>query len=471
MIEPHNDEDLLPPRHHGRRQQQNGFHFADKALQPKALPHSEESERAVLAGILLEPELMHTASERLKAEDFYFEKHQLLYAAMVELDEDRAGIDLRTIQAKLEQKDQISKVGGLAYIAGLDVDLPDLGRFDSYLEIVKETSIRRRLIAAAGATIRDCLNGGLLAPQAILEAEKTLVQLGEEILTQRIYRLDEVVEEALEDLEEEGPAQKAIPSGFVDFDNLAQGLCQDNLVIIAGRPGMGKTSFALNVAQNVGIRHSRGVLIFSLEMSRHELALRALCSEGDVDFHQLRTRHLPQSGWNSLMAAARTIAGAPIYIDDSATLSMLELTAKARRMQREKGIELVMVDYLQLLSSGARHDNRQAEVAAVSRGLKALAKTLHIPVVALAQLSRKPEERGDKRPQLSDLRETGQLEQDADLVAFLYRDEVYNKNNPENTGLAELIVAKHRNGPTGTIDLVFLGESTTFRNRARTETR
>jgi replicative DNA helicase len=437
--------------------------------QPKSLPHSEESERAVLAAVLLDSRLLPTVAGRLRAEDFYFERHQLLYGAMIELQEVQVEIDLRTLQAKLEQQAHLEAVGGLAYLAGLDVDLPDLGNVESYAEIVKERSVRRRLIQASGEIIRDCLDGGLEANEALGRAEQAILGLGEESIRRGFNSLTSVIQTTLAEIEDRpGSAIIGVPTGFIDFDSMSHGLNKGNLIIVAGRPGMGKTSFALNVAQHVAVRENRCVGIFSLEMSEQELALRVLCSEAGVGFSKLRRAHLSDAEWRRVHQAARDCSNARLYIDDSPNPTLLELASKARRLKAEKGLDLVILDYLQLMQAGGKYENRNLEIAAISRGMKQLAKELEIPVMALSQLSRQPERRGsDHRPQLADLRESGAIEQDADMVAFIYRDEVYNKDDPENQGLAELIISKHRSGETGTVHLVFLGETTTFKTLGR----
>jgi replicative DNA helicase len=436
---------------------------------PRTLPHSEESERAVLAAVLLDPRILPTITGRLRPDDFYSEKHRTLYQAMIDLQEERTGIDLRTLQARLEQQAQLDEVGGVAYLASLDLDLPDIGRSDAYVEIVKERSIRRRLIAASGEIIRDCLDGGLAAAEALGKAEQAVLGLGEEAVRRGFVSLGEVFHATLEDLEERpGSTLIGLPTGFTDFDRMTHGLNRSNLIIVAGRPGMGKTSFALNVAQHVAIREKRPVAIFSLEMSQQELALRVLCSEADVPFSRLRSGHLSQKQWSRIIQTVRGTSDAPLFIDDSPNPSLLEVGSKARRLKAEKGLDLLVLDYLQLMQAGGRYENRTLEIGAISRGLKQLAKELDIPVVALSQLSRQPERRGsDHRPQLADLRESGSIEQDADLVAFIYRDEIYHPEDEDVKGLAEVILAKHRNGETGTIELAFLGESTSFRNLAR----
>lgn len=436
---------------------------------PKTLPHSEESERAVLAAVLLEPSLLPTISARLAAGDFYLERHRLLYRAMLDIQEEGVTIDLRTLQAELEQKGVLEQVGGVAYLASLDLDLPDLSRTEAYVEIVKERSVRRRLIQASGEIIRDCLDGGLEAQAALNRAEQTILGLGEEAIQRGFVHLATVFDQTLADLEERpGTTLIGTPTGFIDFDRMTHGLNRGNLIIIAGRPGMGKTSFALNIAQHVAIREGKPVGIFSLEMSQNELALRILCSEADIPFSRLRSGHLSQRQWSKVLQTVRAISAAPLYIDDSPSPNLLEVASKARRLKAEKGLQLLILDYLQLMQAGGRFENRNLELAAISRSLKQLAKELEIPVIALSQLSRQPERRGrDHRPQLSDLRESGALEQDADLVVFIYRPEVYEPEDPETRGLAELIVAKHRNGETGTLQMVFLGETTSFRNLDR----
>jgi replicative DNA helicase len=441
----------------------------DSLPQQKALPHSEESERAVLAGVMLDPRQLPVLAGRLKPGDFYFERHRLLFQAMLELQDAESGIDMRTVQARLEQQDQLDAVGGLAYLASLDLDLPDLGRLESYAEIVKERSVRRSLIDACGEITRNCLACGLEASEALGRAEQSILELGEAAIRRGFVPLSTVFDETMEDLEER-PSKGFIglPTGFVDLDEMTRGLNKGNLVIVAGRPGMGKTSLALNMAQHAAIREQAAVGIFSLEMSQGELALRILSSETDIPFGPLRSGHLSNAQWSTLIQKVKEIEQAPIFIDDSANPTLLELASRARRLKAEKNLQLVIVDYLQLMQAGGRYENRNLEISAITRGLKQLAKELAIPVIALSQLSRMPERRGkDRRPQLADLRESGSIEQDADLVAFIYRDEVYNQDDPTNRGLAELIVAKHRNGETGKIPLVFIGQTTSFKSQAR----
>ena len=386
---------------------------------------------------------------------------------MLDLQAAGTEVDLRTLQAQLETRKHLESIGGVAYLAALDVDLPDLGRFDSYVEIVKERSVRRRLIGACSSITRDCLDGGLMAQEALGRAEQAILGLGEEAIQRGFVRLSRVVHETLADLEER-PADGLIgvPTGFHDLDDKTRGLCAANLIIIAGRPGMGKTSLALNMAQHAALEKGYTVGIFSLEMSQQELALRILSSQADVSGTALRTGHLSQKRWNKVIKSAKEIDSAPLYIDDSANPTLLEIASKARRLRAEGALDLVILDYLQLMQAGGKHENRTLEIAAITRGLKQLSKELNIPVVALSQLSRQPERRGsDRRPQLADLRESGAIEQDADLVMFVYRDELYHPET-EDQGIAELIISKHRNGETGTVKLVFMGEITSFKNMA-----
>src|SRR5436190_4900698 len=303
---------------------------------PKALPYSEEAERAVLAAVLLDPQLLAVMAGRLVVEDFYLERHQLIYQAMLDLQLAGTLIDLRTLQARLEARAAIENVGGIAYLATLDLDLPDLGRVETYVELVKGRSLRRRLIRACSEVMRDCLDGGLDAAQALGRAEEAILGLGEEAIPRGFEAIGTVFQSTLEDLEERSPsAMVGVASGFIDLDEMTRGLNPGNLIIIAGRPGMGKTSFAMNVAQNVAIREKTTVGVYSLEMSKQELALRVLASESDVEFRSLRTGHMSQKQWGRVIQTVKSMSGAPLYIDDSANPTMLEVASKARRLKAE----------------------------------------------------------------------------------------------------------------------------------------
>ncbi|HLF57175.1 MAG TPA: replicative DNA helicase [Thermoanaerobaculia bacterium] len=438
----------------------------DLLTQPRSMPQSEESERAVLAAVLLDPRLLPSVSGRLTAEDFYGERHRAIYGAMLELQEENTAIDLRTLQARLEHKGALEAVGGFAYLAGLDVDLPDLGRFETYVEIVKERSVRRRLIDVCREVTRDCLDGGLDAPNALARAEQAVMALGEEAVRRGFVPLSKILEETLEMIEDRpGKGLVGLESGFVDLDRKTHGFGPGALVIIAGRPGMGKTTLALNIAEHVAIRNRKTVGVFSLEMGQQELALRILSAESEIKFGKLRTGHYSQAEAVRMIDTMKTIGRSPLFIDDSASPSILEVGSKARRLKAEKQLSLLVIDYLQLMNAGGRFENRNLEISAITRAFKQLAKELEIPVVLLSQLSRMPERRGgDHRPQLADLRESGAIEQDADMVLFVYRDRIYNEEADERD--AELIIAKNRNGETGTVPLVFFGETSRFLTRA-----
>jgi replicative DNA helicase len=429
------------------------------------LPHSEESERAVLAAILLAPNCLSMVSSRLAAIDFYVERHQLIYRSMLELSEAGTEIDLRTLQAQLQLKNSFEAVGGMAYLASLDLDLPDLGRVESYVELVKERSIRRQLIEAAQATIADCLIGGSEADKVLGSLEGSLLKLRDQTLARNGRMIDEAINEIVPAMEE-GGGPKGLNTGFYDLDAMVR-LLPGALVLVAGRPGMGKTSLAVNLAQGVAMRTSKVVAIFSLEMTEEELVTRILSSEAGIPFGLVRDCQMSEDQWGDFYAATRKVTASKIFIDDAPGVGLADVGARARQVKARHGLDLVIIDYLQLMKmeSAERHD---LKVGAISVGLKRLAKELEVPIVALSQLSRQTEHRaGDHRPRLSDLRDSGSLEQDADIVLFVYRDEIYNKDAPEAKGMAELIVAKQRNGATGKVDLVFDGPTTTFKNLSR----
>lgn len=430
------------------------------------LPQSEETERAVLAAILLDPSKLPAVSARLREEDFAVERHGRIYRAMLALQDEGLAIDLRSIQARLERSRELESVGGLSYLANLELDLPEPSHLDTYVEIVKERSIRRRLAELSRRIWADSQDRGLDATALLGRAEQGILSLGEEAVRRGFQRIIRVLEETVPLLEEpSGKGLTGLPTGFHDFDRMTHGLGRGQLIILAGRPGMGKTSLALNIAQHVAVRLRHTVGIFSLEMGQQELAMRILSSLADVNFSALRQGHLSQQRWKRVVDTMHELQQAPLFIDDSAAPTLLEVASKARRLRAEQRLELLVIDYLQLMQAGGRYENRNLEIAAITRSMKQLAKELEIPILLLSQLSRMPERRGkDHRPQLSDLRESGAIEQDADIVAFVYRDEVYDENAPK--GVAELIVAKHRNGETGTIELIFQGDRTTFLNPA-----
>lgn len=439
-------------------------------ISAKELPHSVETERAILGAVMLDSaSTLPRVTERLSANDFYSDRHQRIFKAVTGLDQ---GVvpDLRTVQAALERSGDLERCGGVPYLASLDLDLPDVSRIAEYVEVVKERSVRRALVALAGEVASDAVSGSSTAGELIGGAQRRLTELGERAVRSSFVELGTAYGDLMNQLEDRTAGVAAgIKTGFVDVDRKVHGLRGGNLVVIAGRPGMGKTTLAMNIAQNVAIRGGKTVAVFSLEMSVDELVLRIICAEARVEHSRFRTGYVTQSDWQRVVEVIKATAKAPLVIDDSPYLSATTLTSKVRNLHAERGVGLVVVDYLQLLTSGqGRHENRNLEVASMTRSLKQLAKELDIPVLLVAQLSRATERRGsDCRPRLSDLRESGAIEQDADMVAFIYRDEIYNSDT-EEVGVAELIVGKHRNGETGTVRLVFDGARNRFESMAHT---
>ncbi len=420
------------------------------------LPHSAESERAVLAAILLSPGALATV--RLAPADFYVGSHRKVYEAMLELERAGREIDLRTLQARLEDVGDLEKVGGLAFLAGLDLDLPDLARVETYAGIVRDRALRRRLIRECHEIARSSFDSrGRSGAALVGEAARRICALGEAGGRRGFQGVDGALRAAVDQLEERLSGPIGVRTGFAGLDRLTEGLVAGNLVIVAGRPGLGKTAFALNVAQHVAIREGLPVAFLSLEMAREEVALRILSSESGLSFREVRAARLDEREWRALYETLRRVWEAPLLVADEAA-TVFEVASGARRLRLEMGLALLVVDYLQLMDVGERFETRELEVSFLSRFLKRLAKELGIPVMALSQLSRRSEHRGDRRPRLADLRESGAIEQDADLVLFLHEGD---------GGARELIVAKHRNGATGTVELDFEAESMRFRSPVR----
>lgn len=418
------------------------------------IPHSATAERAILASILLSPELLVAVSEKLETEDFYFERHRRVYIAMLEIRKRDRGIDLLTLQAELEDAGVFSETGGMAFLAGLDLDLPDLQGVESYVEIVRDRAVRRRLMNGCLEIASSCAEGSGADGQSVLvEAERLIFGLAQSRRRGGFQMLDQAFEEATEQLRRRSSGLLGTATGFAEVDRLTEGLVAGSLLVLAGRPGLGKTAFALNVAQHVAIRERRPVAFFSLEMSVQELALRILASESETALSELRANRLEEAQWTRVYEAMERSVHAPLLIDDAPARNVREIASSARRLKSERGLALVVVDYLQLMEGGGDYESRHLEIGAISRALKILAKELGIPVLALSQLSRRAEQREDRRPRLSDLRESGSIEQDADLVLFLH----------EERGRRELIVEKHRNGPTGSVAVTFSAETVTFR--------
>ena len=434
----------------------------------KLPPQHIEAEQSVLGGILIENYSINRVMEILKPDDFYRDSHRKIYQALIDLSERDEPADSITLTNELKNSGHLDSVGGASYVASLIDLVPTAANIEYYAKIVKEKAILRKLIQTSTEIITQSYEDRGDVEGFLDEAERAIFDISENRVRPSFYPIRDVVKDSfkiLERLYEKKELVTGVPSGFKDLDRMTAGFQPSDLIIVAGRPSMGKTSFCLNLAQYAAIEKKTPIAIFSLEMSKEQLGIRMLCSEAHVEGTKLRSGFLSESDWPRLTIAAGNLSDAPIYIDDTAALTILELRAKARRLKTEHGgLGLVIVDYLQLMKGRTRVESRQQEISEISRSLKALAKELNIPVIAVSQLSRKTEERTGNRPQLSDLRESGAIEQDADLILFIYRDEVYNRSedNP-NRGKAEIIIGKQRNGPIGKIELAFLDKFTTFK--------
>ena len=432
----------------------------------RPLPHNVDAEKSVLGAILVNNENYYAVVENFRQEDLYLEAHRVIFRKMTEILDASKAVDLITLQDELNRSDLLEASGGIAYLASLLDGIPHLVNIEHYVQIIREKSLFRQMIRSANRIMGECFEQTETAEEVLDRAEQALFELSEKRIQSGLVAIKDLEVEAhhlLEKLYTEREMITGMATGFNDFDRLTSGLQASDLVILASRPSMGKTAMALNIAEHVALRKGEPVGFFSLEMSKEQLLMRVLCSEAMVDAHRVRTGYLSKDDFGKLIDSLGRIANAPIFIDDSSALTIMQMRAKARRLKAEHGLGLLVVDYLQLMSGFGRHENRNQEISSISRGLKSLAKELHVPVLALSQLSRAPEQRAgsDHRPQLSDLRESGSLEQDADLVAFIYREEVY-KPSEENAGLAELIISKQRNGPIGTVKLVFQHQYTRF---------
>ncbi len=433
-----------------------------------SLPANVEAERSILGAILLDNLAYNQAAEHLKPEDFSLDSHRRLYTRMVDLAESSRPIDMITLVEELDRRKELEAIGDVGYISGLVDGVPDRPSIEHYIKIVRDKAMLRGLIHAANSAIARAAEQSDPAEEILNDAEAAIFQLSEKRIGRGFMGVQEIVKESfgsVDALLQRGQRITGLATHYTDLDEMTSGFQRSDLIIIAARPSMGKTAFALNIAENAAIEDQKTVGVFSLEMSREALLLRLLCSKAKVDSHKMRTGSLWRDDETKVVHAMEQLAHAPIFIDDTPGISLSEMRAKARRLQQSTGtLDLIIVDYLQLMSGGGRrYENRTQEVSAISRGLKGLAKELKVPVVALSQLSRAPESRGgDHRPQLADLRESGSIEQDADVVAFIFREEVYKPDDPELEGRAELIIAKQRNGPTGRVNLAFLKNSTRF---------
>jgi replicative DNA helicase len=442
------------------------------AVAERTLPHNLEAERSVLGAILLHNDAFNLAAEVIDSNDFYRDAHRRIFERMVKLAERGDAIDLVTLKDELGRAGEIDEVGGPAYIAALVDGVPRSTNVEHYARIIKEKSTLRRLIFSANRILSTAYDAEEEADVILDQAEHAIFAIADDKVRDGFVPLRNLAQGSLDTIERLHARKELItgvPTGFIDLDEMTSGLQPSDLVIVAARPSMGKTSLVLNVAQHVGTKTGRTVGVFSLEMSKEQLFLRMLTAEARIDAHRLRGGFLGERDWGRLAQAIGTLSEAKVFIDDTPSIGVLEMRAKCRRLKAEHDLHLVIVDYIQLMQGRGRFENRTLELASISRSIKGLAKELNVPIVVLSQLSRAPESRSDHRPQLSDLRESGALEQDADVVVFIYRADVYADKGAtpaEADGVAELIIGKQRNGPTGVVKLAFIREFTRFENLA-----
>ncbi len=430
----------------------------------RQLPAHLEAERAVLAALLLNDEYVSQLAELLAADDFYYPPHKILYQVILDLAQQHKRIDLIMLQNELTKRGQLDTIGGIVFLMSLQEDIPSMGLLGQHARIIKEKSVLRDLITSASGIITQCYNQNEEAIDAVLDhAEKTIFQISNKRSTQSFVQINIWLKKTfqyLSNIKNHGKGITGIPSGYAKLDELSSGFQNGDFIVLAARPSMGKTALALTMATHAAAQ-GNAVGFFSLEMSAEQLSLRMLAAESSIAHHNIRNATITSDEWLELTSVAGRLAQMKLFIDDTAMLSIMDLRTKARKLKMEHGLQFLVVDYLQLIHSTKRHENRHQEVSEISRSLKALAKELNIPIIALSQLSRAVDSRMDKRPMLSDLRESGAIEQDADLIMFLYRDVVYNADT-ENPALSEVIVGKQRNGPTGTVYLSFARELTKF---------
>ncbi|OFW18207.1 MAG: replicative DNA helicase [Acidobacteria bacterium RIFCSPLOWO2_12_FULL_66_10] len=446
--------------------------MADVAVAERTLPHNLEAERSVLGAILLHNEAFNLAAEVIDTADFFRDAHRRIFDKMVKLAERGDAIDLVTLKEELNRSGDLEEVGGPAYITALVDGVPRAANVEHYARIIKEKAALRNLIFSANKILATAYEAEEEADVILDGAEQAIFAIADDKIRDGFISLKDLAQGSLDTIEKLHARKElvtGVPTGFTDLDEMTSGLQPSDLVIIAARPSMGKTSLVLNIAQHVGTKTDMTVGIFSLEMSKEQLFLRLLTAEARIDAHRLRGGFLGERDWGRLSQAIGTLSETKVFIDDTPSIGVLEMRAKCRRLASEHGLHLVVVDYIQLMQGRGRFENRTLEVASISRSLKGLAKELRVPIVVLSQLSRAPEARSDHRPQLSDLRESGALEQDADVVVFIYREDQYGDKNLPATdvqGVAELIVGKQRNGPTGVVKLAFIREFTRFENLA-----
>ena len=441
--------------------------MADENLTPRVPPHSEEAEQSVLGSMLMDRDAVNVAVENLSQEDFYNLRHGEIFGAMVDLYHENRAVDLVTLKNQLEQKGKLEAAGDMKYLSQIAAAVPNSVHIKNYVQIVKDKSLYRKFIQLGNQVMAEGYSTETPIDVLSEEVEQKVFRILQNKGNEDFSHIRDVLLETFDDIERIAKSEgeiTGIPTGFVDLDYRTSGLQPSDLVLVGARPSMGKTAFALNVVQHAAVRKHKCSAIFSLEMSKKQLVNRMLSCEAGVESEKLRSGKLEDSDWEKLAMALAPLSEAPIYVDDTPGITLAEMRSKCRKLKLDKGLDLIMIDYLQLMSgSGRNGDNRQQEISDISRGLKALAREMQAPVVALSQLSRALEARADHRPMLSDLRESGAIEQDADVVMFLYRDEYYHPET-EDKNIAEIIIAKQRNGPTGTVKLAWLGQYTKFAN-------
>ena len=430
----------------------------------RSLPHNLEAEQSVLGSMLIDKGSIAEAVEVLKSEDFYRDSHKVLFTVIRELFLKDIPIDMVTLIENLRASDKLETVGGITYISQISESVPTTAHLHSYIKIVEDKSMLRKLIRASTEIIEDSYNKQDEVDKVLDGAQKRIFDIADKKSTSDYEPLSAVLERGFLEIERlfiNKGSLTGVPSGFRDLDQKTSGFQKGDMVLVAARPSMGKTTFSLNLCENAALRAGKSIVIFSLEMPKEQLAYKLLCSQANVDMVKLRTGNLDEKDWENIARAAGPLASAKIFIDDTAGITVMDMRSKCRKIKLEHGIDLIMIDYLQLMSGSSGSESRQQEVSEISRSIKALAKEMKCPVIALSQLSRAPEQRADHRPMLSDLRESGSIEQDADIVMFLYRDEYYNKET-EDKNVAEVIIAKHRNGEVGTAKLAFIGQLSKF---------
>ena len=432
-------------------------------------PHSVESEQSILGSILLDKDAIITVTETIQPEDFYKEAHKIIYECMLKLNSKNEPIDLITLTEELKKQDSLENIGGISYITSLSTIVPTTTNVKYYADIVKEKSVLRKLIKVSNVILNSGYDNSVKVEEILEQAEKKIFDISQEKSSEDFKSINSVLMDTYDMIEKLYTNKEeitGITTGFDDLNKKINGLQRTDLILVAARPAMGKTAFSLNLVQNAALKGNASVAVFSLEMSKEQLVQRMLSAQSNVELKKIKTGNLDENDWPRIIDAMSVLSNANIYIDDTPGIKMSELRSKCRKLKIEKGLDFVLIDYLQLMEGEGNNENRQQEISKISRSLKIIAKELNCPVVALSQLSRAPEQRSDHRPMLSDLRESGSIEQDADIVMFLYRDEYYHPDS-ERKNIGEIIISKNRHGETGSVELVWLGEIQKFANKAR----